>query len=238
MIESGHWEEAEAKLNSFLLNNSKIPRALHLKARCLMNKGNTEEASLYLKRSTLLNPLNSQRLIDFGESLLRLNRPKEARDPFMKALKVDPSSKKAKGGLGTTNMLLGNINEGLSFINELASDRERASVFNNSGVLAIKDRQIGAALKFYDLGIALINDRQLKAKLVFNKGLAFLKNQDKEAGINLLKEAIALDPSFGRAESLLTRVTNEAKMPTKKAVPEMFDDNIQVVDIDDMDELL
>ena len=236
LIDNEDWKAAEQVIDQVLLREKKLPRALHLKSRCLMQRKEPVEASSILRRCTLLNPYNAGRLTDFGEVLLRMHDPEEAKKQFGAARKVSGSFGRATVGLSSSEFLLGNHNEALELMKDLDTERERAAVFNNSGILSVGMKKFVLAHKLYDIGLTMIKTEKLKARLFFNKSLAYFKDEDNLNGVEYCKQAVAADPSFERAKGLLERFTDDFESLEVGDSESMFEEDDEDMDLSDLDE--
>ena len=208
----------------------------HLKARYCLKKGNHSLASKYLKRSTILNPLHCERLVEFGEALLKINKPQEASTNFRKALDIHPQHAGARMGLGTSQFLLGNHNEALNLIKDLSNEQERASVFNNAAILCVRQRDFPPAHKLYDIGLKILKHGPILAKVTFNKSLAFFKEGDKAKGMEWLVKAIELDPKFARASDFLAYHKAKPNAPSKGDWVPIDEEELEDLDVSNLDE--
>ena len=123
----GEWDEAEDVVVLGLEQNNKLPRASHIKARCLLEKKEDNEAEKHLEDATNLNPLSIDRLIDFGDLLLDRGKYAKAKSVFQKASKISENDR-AKKGEATSRFLLDEQDGALNLLQELPTERERAGV--------------------------------------------------------------------------------------------------------------
>lgn len=228
------WEEAEKLTDEVLRFNSKLARAAHLKARCLMEKKDDKGAEVYLERATQLNPLDINRLIDFGNVLLNQGKHKPAKKAFTQASDIDPYNKAAAKGGATASFLLGEHDEAIELLQQLGSERERAAVFNNTGVLAVRQKSMKQAVHLYDIALNFIKDSEIKSKIYYNKSLAFVKKGDLPPALEAVKEAASLDPQNKKVKDLLAKVREVTGPDEDQGFDDSFvDENL---DLNDMDE--
>lgn len=228
--EQNQWNLAEQAVDRVLLLQPRLPRALHIKARCLMQRHKFDQAADFLERSTLLNPFHAERFNDLGDLLLHLSEPTKARAAFQKAQHLQ-ASERAKQGMITADVMAGEDTEALGILTTLPGDRERASVFNNAGIIARRMGRCEDALKYYETAITIIIDPPIKARLCFNRALAFIKQAKRELAIDELERALKFDPNFAKAQRVLSKVTQ-----TQKASG--AEDWDAPIDLSDMDEFL
>lgn len=169
-----HVDEALRTLEPFMHEGQKNPRILNIHGRALLKKGMFEEATISLQQADLINPLNIKRLISLGEAYLQLDNANRARASFNRALELDPDNKGAQKGMGTSLLLLGDINEALVFIRQISDPAEMASVFNAAAVIAIRGNRHQEGMQLYRTATKTLphHDRLVLAKLAFNMGLA------------------------------------------------------------------
>src|SRR5690606_3262592 len=112
---NGDSEEAQTIVRPFASNARKNPRLLNHFGRCLMMKGEFEQATIYLQQADLINPYNIDRLMRLGEAYLNIDHAKRAQKSYERVLNIDPDSKDAKRGLGQSLLMQGEINDALIF---------------------------------------------------------------------------------------------------------------------------
>lgn len=234
------WDSAEKIIDVVLLRDLNMPRALHLKARCLLQRRKVTNAREYLRLATNLNPFNADRLIDFGEVLLKLCEPRAALKAFERAGQITgDDDKRVVSGSQRSRLLLGDYNEVLDLVAQMTSEQERAALFNNAAILCVANREYAKAIKLYGLGIGVIEDPHLKAKMMFNKSLSFIKSGNRAEAIKLCQAAMAEDPAYQRAHSLLSRLQASSGPPELldvNADEDIVDADLAVLDLAEMDE--
>ena len=202
-------QDCENIIDSILQVNDQIPRALYLKAKCLLKRKEIQKAADFLDNSILYNPLHPQRLVELGENLLILNNPTAAREKFNKARKMVPDDPRANMGCSSVEFLLGNHNEALNFLQNLKSEKDKAAVFNNTGVMCVRKKQMALAFKLYDLGIKMVKDDIFKSRILFNKSLAYFRVGNEEESLKVIKTALKLNPNLEKAQRLMRRISGE-----------------------------
>ncbi len=239
-IEREEWSAAEKIVDAVLLRELNLPRALHLKARCLLQRKKLANAREYLRLSTDLNPFNADRLIDFGELLLKLYEPQLARQKFIDAQALSPHDPRAKAGMIKSSMLLGTHNDIMRLMADISNERERAALFNNAAILCVANGDFARAVALYDFGSNLLTSNSLKAKMIFNKSLSHMKAGERQLAIEICQEAMALDGNFSRAKGLLSKLE---KVPASRpmggtSAPELTseEEELSIGDFSDMDE--
>ena len=199
-IQQDAWEEALKILTP--LKDKKPPylRAIHLMGRCFAKLGQPDAALQAFEMCNLFNPNNVARLVDLGNILLKRNQVPEAKGNYSAALDMDPSNKPAKMGVSQCLLLEGEVNEALSIMKEMSGPRELAAVFNTSAVVAIRHGEFEKGVELYEQAQkALGSNRKLRARIFYNKGIAFHRWQKPDQALAAFETAHKLDPSFDNA---------------------------------------
>lgn len=206
----GRLEEAIQLLSPLVELDPPLMRALNIMSRCYLKLKKYDETTEVLKRAKLVNPFNVERLLQLGTILLNKNQLEEAKTNFKEASKIDGSNKDAVAGQGKCLLLEGEINEALDLLQDISSDQQRASIFNTSAVLAIHRKDFAKGLKLYDSALTNVGQDQLiHARLLFNKGLGFLRWKKKEDAIDCFEQSIKFDPDFLKCKAVYNRVTGK-----------------------------
>ena len=205
LIAMENWPEAGKIIDETMREHPTVPRVMHLKARWLLHEERRDEAASFLNRSLLLNPLHCDRLLSLGQMLLRMDRSAEAEARFQEALRINPELSPARIGVGTSR-LLQESPEAMEFIGDLRSEQEKAAIFNSAGVINVGFGKFTEARKLYDLGLAFISGNHLRARVTFNKCLAWLKEGQLQNAETEAYRSMELDPSFERAGDLLMQI--------------------------------
>lgn len=200
LIEAEQWVQAEVLLHPLWNREPPYLRALSAYSRCLLKKGSNGDAESVLKKAKLINPNDVDRLIELGDVLLMNGKVEEAQQNFSEAMQRDKSNKDAKFGKAKCRLLQDDVNNALHLIQEVASPRELASVFNTAAVMASRDKKFEHAIKLYETAARLVaEDPWLQARLAFNQGLAFFKWEKPEDALKQFEQAAKIDPSFKKA---------------------------------------
>lgn len=233
-IQLGKWEEARDHLEPFLTSEPAYVRGLHLLGRAEMKLGDFQAATHALEKAKSVNPEHFDRLILLGQSYLELGETDLARGNFKDAAKLDRKAEAPKIGLGQCHLVEGNLDDAISLFGEAASVTERISVFNTSAVLAARHGHFDSGLALYDMAFQLAkDDSSLLARIVFNKGVAYARQNDGAKAAELFKEATRLDPKFTKAQKLYDQVTGVKPKETPVMVDDDADDVSQVADFED-----
>ena len=130
--------DAEKLLKDMINDYPDNARARHIYARCKLKNKDYEGALASLKGAQLISPANIQRLLEMGSAFLEIDRPDQASRVFDEVLALAPELKQARKGQAQSQLLAGEINEGLNLIRSSLNPREIAAVFNTAAVIAIK----------------------------------------------------------------------------------------------------
>lgn len=196
-------------------NNS--VRVKSLTARAHMKMGNFDRATEILQELHTFNPRNVKRLIDLGNCLINQDDAAEAEKYFDQALAIDKESKGALSGKGQCALLQDNLDEALRFLKS-SSEAELAAVFNNTAVICIRNQNYDDGFKLYRTAVSqLLTDKGVLAKVIFNMGLGYLKQERRKAARQAFEKALELAPDYEKAKHNL-RVLNVEKDTGEKLV--------------------
>ena len=224
LIQEGNWQAALEYLRPFENLEPPYLRALQLLGRCRMKLGQFKEASESLKKASLINPFNVDRLLLLGQALLFTNEIEEAKSVFQDARRISSDKRKAIKGESSCLLLDGEINQALDLLKEIDSGRETASVFNSSAVMAIRQGHLEKGMKLYESALHVIKDDSIvRARLLFNKGLGFHRQHQLSLAMECFKSAKELDPNFIKAKNnfdLLSKKINNSKASNETSLQE------------------
>ncbi len=199
-IHERNWTGAEALLEPYLATTPPMIRALNLKARCLMNEGRYDAAAAVMERAKLLNPHNVDRLIEFGHILLSSDRIDDARLQFEEAGSLDSDNKDAARGVGQCMLMQGEVNEALDFLKSISGPRELASVFNSAAVMSIHNGRFDQGITLYKKAFKVVGaDEKIAARLLFNMGLGYKKNDQLVKALECFTKSAEMDPEYDKA---------------------------------------
>ncbi len=199
-IHERNWSGASVLLEPYLSMAPPMIRALNLKARCLMNEGQFEAAATVMQKAKLLNPHNVERLIEFGHILLSSDRIDDARQQFEEAGALDNENKEATRGVGQCMLMQGEVNEALDFLKSISGPRELASVFNSAAVMSIHNGHFDQGMTLYKKAFKVVGtDDKIAARLLFNMGLGYKKNDQLVKALDCFSKSADLDPEYDKA---------------------------------------
>lgn len=226
LIQTEQWNEALALLEKMGPAAAELDlRVEHLKARCLMKRGDFAGASSLLQLCKLINPYHADRLVDLGRALLHCDKIREALNNFDMALSLDRNHAGARSGAFQCRLLDGDVNDALALMRQMSGPRELASVFNNAAILAIRQGRFAQGLSLYRTAIgALGGDPTLQARLVFNLGIGFYKAMQPIEARECFDQAARIDPLFSNARHNSQVLTRRYGVNIAEARPGEFDE--------------
>lgn len=199
-IHERNWQKAGQLLEPYLQLNPPMIRALNLKARCLMHDGKFDEAATCMEKAKLLNPHNVDRLIEFGHVLISADRIGEAREQFEEASELDSGNMESARGVGQCMLMQGEINDALDFLKSISGPRELASVFNSAAVMSVHNGHFEKGMQLYQKAFSVIgNDEKIAARLMFNMGLGYKKNDLLKKAMLCFEKSAKMDPEYEKA---------------------------------------
>lgn len=219
------WGSALNQLQDIVKKQPHNLRAKNMMARCLMYQGKVSEAADLLEDAKFLNPYNPERLVELGEALLELDRVAEAFENFKSASQLDRKNKAAIRGKSDCFVRGDDIEEAVKSLKNF-TPIEKAAFFNNSAIFAVRNNKMEKALKLYDTSIRECKEvKPVVARLHFNKGLAYYKQQMLEPALAEFETSAKLD---GRLRKARHNARIVAQMLGKEPIAEAM--------VDDMDE--
>jgi tetratricopeptide (TPR) repeat protein len=97
-------------------------------------------------------------------------------------------------------MLMGELNEALSLLNEFASPRELSAVFNTAAILAIRQKRFEAGFELYQKALLILTKNpQLVSRILYNMGIAYVKSAQLDKGLKCFEKSAEADPEFANA---------------------------------------
>ncbi|WP_141732541.1 tetratricopeptide repeat protein [Oligoflexus tunisiensis] len=223
------WGRAETLLKRFINTEECYARIKHLYARCRMKNGDHNGAIASLKGAQLISPYNVERLIELGNIFLKIDKPEEAEAAFEEVLDFAPGSKEAKVGKSTSKMLMGEVNEALSLLNEFASPRELSAVFNTAAILAIRQKRYDAGFELYQKALQLLAKKpKLVSRILYNMGIGYVKSGKLDKGLKCFEKSAESDPEFADASHNIKvlKTATQSPQPRSQAV----DDQHEILD--------
>jgi tetratricopeptide (TPR) repeat protein len=185
-----------------------------------MRLGQFPEALALMEKASTLNPHDTNRLVEIGQTYLQLDNPAKAEENFDQALSVDPQVRAAKIGKSQCRLMEGDINEALTLLKDVSGDMEKASIFNTCAVINVRQGRHEDAVKLYQAAIkATVRSTAVQARIFFNLGLAHRRRGDKDQARQSFEKSISLDPTFIKARTHLAALTGTPSTPPQVAAP-------------------
>jgi len=211
------YENALKILEPFKSGKPPYLRGQHMLSRCLLKLGKAEEAQQILSATMLFNPYDTDRIVDLGRALFQLERYQDASAQFDAALKIDGNHQGARLGQSQCKLLDGDVNEALIILKEISSPVEMASVFNTCAVITMRNGKHEAGMGLYRTALKAIGSNSvLQARLFFNMGIGYRRQNQKEKAKACYDNAIKLDPTFVKAKEHVEQMTASVPPPTKQ----------------------
>jgi protein O-GlcNAc transferase len=194
-----------------------------------MKNGDHNGAIASLKGAQLISPYNVERLIELGNIFLTIDKPEEAEAAFDEVLDFAPASKEAKVGKSTSKMLMGEVNEALSLLNEFASPRELSSVFNTAAILAIRQKRYDAAFELYQKALQILAKKpKLVSRILYNMGIGYVKFGKPDKGLKCFEKSAEADPEFADAAHNIKVLKTATQSPQPRS--QVVDEQHEILD--------
>lgn len=235
-IAAEKWSEALDVVSGLAVLDRMNLRAQNLYARCLMKAGHFDKAIEILQKAKLINPLQVERLVELGHCLLKVDRVREALDNFQAALKIEPSSRAAKMGEGVCRMIEGEVNEGLELVRGVSTPQELASIFNQAGIISMRQKKFETGLRLYQTAIGVLGKEhpQALARLVFNIGIGYFRWNNLAKAREFFEKARSLDADFKKAAvnaKILSAVVARGAVNVRSI--ETFEESLGTIDFEE-----
>lgn len=243
MITMGEWDEAEETIDEVLEQTLSLPKAVHIKARCLLKRKEKKEAIKYLETATQLNPYSTERLISLGNLLIDDQQFESAKTSFKNALNLDPDNTDAIKGESMANLMLKEYEQAIEAMKNFTTDRERAAIFNNAAVMEAQAGAFDNAYKLYEYCLKIVRKPKIKAIIHYNLGLGYFRNDAVPEAVKEINKAASLNPENEKYKALLVKLEKikEGGLPPKQSQVENMssfaDDWKEIEDIEDFDNL-
>ncbi len=232
-FQAGQFKEALKILTPVPDMNPPNSRYLHVYGRCLMKLGIYTEAESTFAKVTLLNPYDPDKLVGLGQALTKLGKLGKANDAFNKALEIDDDNVNALMGKGELHLLTGDVNAALELLENIANPNELASIFNSAAILLIRKQHFAKGMQLYEAALQSIpNNKKIAARLFFNMGVGYRRQNDPQKALEAFKKAVEQDPKYDVAKANLETMTTVLKRskskPKSEDSPYSYGENILV----------
>lgn len=211
LLYMGDYDNALKILEPFRKGKPPYLRGQHMLSRCLLKLGKADEAQEILTATMLFNPYDSERIVDLGRALFQLERYQEASDQFESALRIDGKNQGALLGKGKCSLLDGDVNDALVILKEITSPVEMASIFNTCAIITMRNGKHDAGMDLYRTALKAIGSNNvLQARLFFNMGIGYRRQNQKEKAKACYDNAVKLDPKFAKAKEHIDQMNAPA----------------------------
>ena len=196
------WAKASQLLKEVDVFEPPYVKGMHALARCLMRQGRYEVAGEIYQKVQPLNPTHVDRIVEMGRAFFLQGKLDAAQDSFMQAKELKPKHRGANLGEGQVLLMRGELNAALQLLKHFTSDRELASLFNSTAIMAVRTGNFDKGIELYDQALARVTipDTEVEAKLVFNKGVGFKKWSKPKEAQECFDRACKLDENFEKAK--------------------------------------
>lgn len=221
LFQSGRTEEAVVEYERALESNPRHAKAHNNLALALVELGRLEEAANHFKASLEIEP-RAEIYSDYGFTMARMNRPREAFAAYRKALELDPNCASAHFNLAAAYVMANKLAEAETHYRKALEGRDTAETHNGLGyVLARQNRMDEAFAEFRkaieldpnytfaynNLADALARAGQLEeAEKVYKQSLAVKESASVYAALGVVQRRLGkteeADAQFARARSL------------------------------------
>ena len=195
-IKSQHREALELFNKALKIDTSNSYLHFNI-AKAFSDSGEDEKALKYHLNATKLNPNDQQAWLNYGISLLNLDRVNEALDIFNKAIDLSPQYAEAWTNRVVALQKLKLYEEALLSLDEaLRINPLLAEAHSNRGNVLKDLKRIEESLSSYDRAIEIRPDY---ADAHYNRGIALLELKRFEEAVAGYEKAIEIMPDFSEA---------------------------------------
>jgi CheY-like chemotaxis protein/lipopolysaccharide biosynthesis regulator YciM len=202
----GNYGIAGQQADRVLANNRNYLPAMNLKTKVYVAMGAWENALAMMEEAQKLSPLNIQRLVGMGEIHLANGRLQMAHDKFQKALEICPTSEVAIVGMAKVKIEMGDIDEGMYYLNQIEDVGGAVSDINLKAVMLSKAGKFKESVLLYDRAIKCCTFPKLISQLHYNKALAYIRGNRTGAAKDSLEDSLQSDKENIKSQDLLARL--------------------------------
>ncbi len=173
-----------------------------------------------LRRLSRFHELNGERLFELGQAYLNAGRVDDAEHTLNKGNDLnggqDPKFQEA---LAKVDMMKGQLDLALSRTNQKYLSHPILSYLNTRAVLAVKNGQIEQGLNIYNQTLKGCDPEEhlIKSKVLFNQGLAFVRDSKPELAETAFYKSLELGGAkFSRAQGpleIIRQIVAKRKKP-------------------------
>ncbi|MCX6118303.1 MAG: tetratricopeptide repeat protein [Proteobacteria bacterium] len=203
---AGNFKECLDMSVSLLKGDGNNIGLINTAGRMCMKLGKLADAKSFLEKADSLAPMNLDRMNSMAQLYLQAKFPEKAVGVFKQLVKLNPEHPEYKFDVFKKLYDAGYDEHAVSFGKDVAQPMEIVRHYNNKGVLLAKDGRQPEAIKEYERAVKFFPKFKENNRIYYNMALALIASKNKEdykKAVDLLKMAIALDPTFEKAKTTL-----------------------------------
>ncbi|KAG7329537.1 hypothetical protein KOW79_007711 [Hemibagrus wyckioides] len=164
------------------------------------NDSRLEEADQLYRQAISMRPDFKQAYISRGELLLKMNKPGEAKDAYLRALELDRTNADLWYNLAIVNIEMKDPSEALRNFNRALdlNPRHKLALFN-SALLMQESGEVKLRPEANRRFLSYVAEEPNDANGYFNLGMLAMDAEENEAAERWMRKAIALQPGFRSA---------------------------------------
>ncbi|MCI4380373.1 hypothetical protein PGIGA_G00239090 [Pangasianodon gigas] len=164
------------------------------------NDSRLEEADQLYRQAISMRPDFKQAYISRGELLLKMNKPSEAKDAYLRALELDHTNADLWYNLAIVNIEMKDPSEALRNFNRALdlNPRHKLALFN-SALLMQESGEVKLRPEANRRFLSYVEEEPNDANGYFNLGMLAMDAEENEAAERWMRKAIALQPGFRSA---------------------------------------
>lgn len=172
--------------------DSNFEAAQYALGKYFFDRGDTDKALLYLKKTVNINPFNASAFFLLGAIYERLHEDLAAEENYKKALQLDYEVAKTSNNLGVILLKNNRLNESeKNFLKALELEPDYPDVYNNLGLLMERKGKTQTAKAFYRKAISLKPDF---IGAYNNLGILYFRMNQYDESINCFQKALEIAP--------------------------------------------
>ncbi|KAK2838371.1 hypothetical protein Q7C36_013185 [Tachysurus vachellii] len=164
------------------------------------NESRLEEADQLYRQAISMRPDFKQAYISRGELLLKMNKPSEAKDAYLRALELDRTNADLWYNLAIVNIEMKDPSEALRNFNRALdlNPHHKLALFN-SALLMQESGEVRLRPEANRRFLSYVEEEPNDANGYFNLGMLAMDAEENEAAERWMRKAIALQPGFRSA---------------------------------------
>ncbi|XP_078075752.1 protein O-mannosyl-transferase TMTC3 isoform X2 [Mustelus asterias] len=187
------------------------------------NESRLEEADQLYRQAISMRPDFKQAYINRGELLLKMDRPLEARDAYIRALELDKTNADLWYNLAIVYIELKDPSEALKHFNQALeiSSNHKLALFN-SGLLMQESGEVSLRPEAKKRFLSYVEMEPGDANGYFNLGMLAMDNKENVEAESWMKKSIQVQPGFRSALFNLALLYSQTGMELE-ALPVLTD---------------